>query len=136
MIYFEDIIARIESGDIEFTPEDVKRFENIYSIQVDGVTVYRKDIPERSTSGVAKLREIREARGLKIKEFTKLISESGNSGAWECVKSWEDDPIGNDPSCHPEIIERICKVLNVTPQQLSGQEPFDTSCEGRLTFLC
>lgn len=61
--------------------------ESIYFISVDGVVLYKKDIPARP-NGVAKLKEIRTTKGIGLKELSRRIND-GNPNKWSFIKAWE-----------------------------------------------
>lgn len=93
----------------------------IYFIEVNGPILYKKDIPVRP-NGVAKLKDIRLAKGIGLKELSRRIND-GNPNKWMFIKAWEEEP-QLDPTVHPHILESLCQALDVTPEQLNGTEPF------------
>lgn len=59
--------------------------------------------------------KFRRFRGIKQSEMAKALGKSRNS-----VSNWEAN--GNAPDL--DTIEKICKILGVTPNQLFGWEPW------------
>ncbi len=60
------------------------------------------------------IRKFRDLRRLTQKEFSDRLNKSRN-----VISNWERGE--NSPD--PDTIEQICKILNVTPNQLFGWEP-------------
>lgn len=58
--------------------------------------------------------KFRKFRGIKQADLAKMVGKSKNS-----VSNWESN--GNAPDL--DTIEKICKALNVTPNQLFGWQP-------------
>lgn len=103
----------------KLTKEEARLLDSIYFIEVNGVVVYKKDVPERP-NGVAKLKEIRTTKGIGLKELSRRIND-GNPNKWSFIKSWEENP-QLDPTVHPHILKSLCNALDVTPGQLNGTE--------------
>lgn len=60
------------------------------------------------------IRKFRIFRNIKQSQLADLLGKSKNT-----ISNWERGD--NDPD--PDTIEKICKILNVTPNQLFGWEP-------------
>ena len=68
------------------------------------------------------IRNFRELRRLTQKRFSEMLGKSRN-----VISNWERGT--NSPD--PDTIERICKILRVTPNQLFGWE----SCPDYVNYL-
>ena len=60
------------------------------------------------------IKNFREMRRLTQKRFSEMLNKSRN-----VISNWERGE--NSPD--PDTIEEICKILNVTPNQIFGWEP-------------
>lgn len=60
------------------------------------------------------IRKFRELRKLTQKQFAERINKSRN-----VISNWERGE--NSPD--PDTVEQICKILEVTPNQIFGWEP-------------